>query len=80
MAYNIIGYGLFNLKRMIFPEALIYIYILLQMLPPGDWHCPNCTCKFCGIASGTIKKGDDATVYDLQTCKLCEKKCIYLFF
>ncbi|KAF7837295.1 Increased DNA methylation 1 isoform A [Senna tora] len=46
----------------------------IQMLPPGEWHCPNCTCKFCGIASGTFKKGDDVTVYDLQTCKLCEKK------
>ncbi|KAI4345630.1 hypothetical protein L6164_012732 [Bauhinia variegata] len=46
----------------------------IQMLPPGDWHCPNCTCKYCGIASRSIKKGDDATVYALHTCKICEKK------
>ncbi|KAI5400837.1 uncharacterized protein LOC127097096 isoform X2 [Lathyrus oleraceus] len=46
----------------------------IQMLPPGDWHCPNCTCKFCGLASGSIDKEDDATVYALQTCDLCEKK------
>ncbi|XP_058766884.1 uncharacterized protein LOC131640506 [Vicia villosa] len=46
----------------------------IQMLPPGDWHCPNCTCKFCGLASGTIDKEDDATVYALHTCDLCEKK------
>ncbi|CAI8604690.1 unnamed protein product [Vicia faba] len=46
----------------------------IQMLPPGDWHCPNCTCKFCGLASGTIDKENDATVYALHTCDLCEKK------
>ncbi|TKY71176.1 Increased DNA methylation 1 [Spatholobus suberectus] len=45
----------------------------IQMLPPGEWHCPNCTCKFCGIASGTSEK-DDASVYVLRTCNLCEKK------
>ncbi|XP_020220260.1 uncharacterized protein LOC109803205 [Cajanus cajan] len=45
----------------------------IQMLPPGEWHCPNCTCKFCGIASGTSDK-DEATVYVLRTCNLCEKK------
>ncbi|KAK7308058.1 hypothetical protein VNO77_41649 [Canavalia gladiata] len=45
----------------------------IQMLPPGEWHCPNCTCKFCSVASGTSKK-DDATVYVLHTCNLCEKK------
>ncbi|KAH1267797.1 Increased DNA methylation 1 [Glycine max] len=45
----------------------------IQMLPPGEWHCPNCTCKFCGIASGTSDK-DDASVNILQTCILCEKK------
>nr|KYP61787.1 Chromodomain-helicase-DNA-binding protein 4 [Cajanus cajan] len=45
----------------------------IQMLPPGEWHCPNCTCKFCGIARGTSEK-DDASVYVLRTCNLCEKK------
>ncbi|KAH1164442.1 hypothetical protein AAZX31_01G223500 [Glycine max] len=45
----------------------------IQMLPLGEWHCPNCTCKFCGIASGNSEK-DDASVYVLQICNLCEKK------
>ena len=50
--------------------------MLLQMLPPGEWRCMNCTCKFCGIASGTSEK-DDASVCVLHICNLCEKKCIH---
>ncbi|XP_027363022.1 increased DNA methylation 1-like [Abrus precatorius] len=46
----------------------------IQMLPPGEWHCPNCTCKFCGLACETIDKEDDAIVYTLHTCDLCQKK------
>ncbi|KAE9589027.1 putative histone acetyltransferase chromatin regulator PHD family [Lupinus albus] len=46
----------------------------IQMLPPGEWHCLNCTCKFCGIASVTINKEDDAAAYALHTCALCKKK------
>ncbi|KAL2349489.1 hypothetical protein Fmac_003489 [Flemingia macrophylla] len=45
----------------------------IQMLPPGEWRCPNCTCKFCGRASGNSEK-DEASVYALRTCNLCEKK------
>ncbi|TKY51158.1 Increased DNA methylation 1 [Spatholobus suberectus] len=45
----------------------------IQMLPPGEWHCPNCTCKFCGLASGTIDTEDDAIVHALHTCYLCQK-------
>ncbi|KAG4386220.1 hypothetical protein AAZX31_11G005900 [Glycine max] len=45
----------------------------IQMLPPGEWRCMNCTCKFCGIASGTSEK-DDASVCVLHICNLCEKK------
>ncbi|XP_062108349.1 increased DNA methylation 1-like [Humulus lupulus] len=47
----------------------------IQMLPPGDWHCPNCTCKFCGIASENVTDEDDMTPSMPFTCSLCEKKC-----
>ncbi|KAF8392356.1 hypothetical protein HHK36_022698 [Tetracentron sinense] len=46
----------------------------IQMLPPGDWHCPNCSCKFCATASATTAQGDAITVCALLTCSLCEKK------
>lgn len=46
----------------------------IKMLPPGDWHCPNCTCKFCGIASENIVRGDDTAFCELLTCSLCAKK------
>ncbi|XP_014520790.1 uncharacterized protein LOC106777642 [Vigna radiata var. radiata] len=45
----------------------------IQMLPLGEWNCPNCTCKFCGIAS-VLSEKDDASVPILHTCNLCEKK------
>nr|GMD77337.1 increased DNA methylation 1 [Ipomoea batatas] len=45
----------------------------IEMLPPGDWHCPNCTCKFCGFANENLAEGDkDAD--ELLFCNLCEKK------
>ncbi|KAJ6321739.1 hypothetical protein OIU77_011755 [Salix suchowensis] len=46
----------------------------IKMLPPGDWHCSNCTCKFCGIVSDKNAQGDDTTVSKLLTCSLCVKK------
>lgn len=48
------------------------------MLPPGDWHCPNCTCKFCGLAGEDDAEGDDTTTSALLPCSMCEKKCISL--
>ncbi|KAE8646094.1 increased DNA methylation 1 [Cucumis sativus] len=42
--------------------------------PPGDWHCPNCTCKYCGVASIDICQGDNTSVSEISTCILCEKK------
>ncbi|KAJ6981742.1 hypothetical protein NC653_024982 [Populus alba x Populus x berolinensis] len=41
---------------------------------PGDWHCPNCSCKFCGVVSDKNFQGDDTTVSKLLTCSLCVKK------
>ncbi|XP_017218374.1 uncharacterized protein LOC108195880 [Daucus carota subsp. sativus] len=46
----------------------------IKMLPTGDWHCPNCTCKFCGLAGRSNAKADDRTDSSLLLCSLCEKK------
>ncbi|CAN4091330.1 unnamed protein product [Withania somnifera] len=45
----------------------------IQMLPPGDWHCPNCSCKFCKTANTITDEGKGA-VDELLLCSLCEKK------
>ncbi|XWS13639.1 hypothetical protein CRYUN_Cryun36dG0054900 [Craigia yunnanensis] len=45
----------------------------IEFLPAGDWHCPNCICKFCGNGSD-IAQEDDITDCALITCSLCEKK------
>ncbi|CAL1411343.1 unnamed protein product [Linum trigynum] len=46
----------------------------IEMLPPGVWRCPNCTCKFCGLASDNLVDEDDPTVSALPTCSLCTRK------
>ncbi|XP_043698064.1 uncharacterized protein LOC122648851 [Telopea speciosissima] len=43
----------------------------IQMLPAGDWHCPNCSCKFCGGVGGGTAQEDPVK---LLKCSLCEKK------
>ncbi|VYS45083.1 unnamed protein product [Arabidopsis thaliana] len=44
----------------------------MQVLPSGDWHCPNCTCKFCdaAVASG----GKDGNFISLLSCGMCERR------
>ncbi|KAJ9550708.1 hypothetical protein OSB04_014753 [Centaurea solstitialis] len=42
-----------------------------QMLPQGDWHCPNCACKYCEV---DCTKASGKTESSLLTCRLCEKK------
>ncbi|KAL4564562.1 hypothetical protein LXL04_028626 [Taraxacum kok-saghyz] len=39
----------------------------LQMLPEGDWRCPNCACKYCESVCSKDRSS-------LLTCRLCEKK------
>ncbi|KAJ4956671.1 hypothetical protein NE237_013454 [Protea cynaroides] len=46
----------------------------IQMLPAGDWHCPNCSCRFCGGVGGSIGQKDPVTASALPKCNLCEKK------
>lgn len=42
----------------------------IQMLPSGDWLCPNCSCKFCGGVDLTGQEEEGK----LCSCHLCEKK------
>ncbi|KAI3509015.1 hypothetical protein L1887_24038 [Cichorium endivia] len=39
----------------------------IEMLPEGDWLCPNCSCKYCEMAGGKAEAS-------LLTCSLCYKK------
>ncbi|CAH1444074.1 unnamed protein product [Lactuca virosa] len=46
----------------------------IQMLPEGDWLCPNCSCKYCEMAAGNCTKDGGITDASLHTCCLCYKK------
>ncbi|XP_065005550.1 uncharacterized protein LOC135584828 [Musa acuminata AAA Group] len=46
----------------------------IEKLPPGDWHCTNCCCRYCGrISVDTIPETDE-TVSSLLSCHHCEAK------
>ncbi|MCD7456194.1 hypothetical protein HAX54_030809 [Datura stramonium] len=55
------------------PSTFHQSCLCIQMLPPGDWHCPNCTCKFCKTTGAITEEGEGA-VDELLCCSLCEKK------
>ncbi|CAN4116515.1 unnamed protein product [Withania somnifera] len=46
----------------------------IQILPPGLWHCPNCTCQFCGAASRNPDEDSERTINEFLSCSLCDKK------
>ncbi|KVI11332.1 uncharacterized protein LOC112508160 [Cynara cardunculus var. scolymus] len=46
----------------------------IQMLPQGDWHCPNCSCKYCEIDGGNCTEVCDKNEASLFVCCLCQKK------
>ncbi|XP_042482543.1 increased DNA methylation 1-like [Macadamia integrifolia] len=46
----------------------------IQMLPVGDWHCPNCSCRFCGVVGGSTAQKDPVTASAIPKCGLCEKR------
>ncbi|KAF5738636.1 hypothetical protein HS088_TW13G01537 [Tripterygium wilfordii] len=56
------------------PSTFHQICLDIQMLPPGDWYCPYCACKFCGKGSDDIGQENDSSVHALLSCTLCEKK------
>ncbi|XXG42675.1 hypothetical protein AAC387_Pa01g2897 [Persea americana] len=46
----------------------------MQKLPRGDWHCPNCSCKFCGLDGSNASDGSGMTLSPLLSCSQCEEK------
>ncbi|XP_075516594.1 uncharacterized protein LOC142551310 isoform X2 [Primulina tabacum] len=46
----------------------------IQILPSGDWHCPNCTCKYCGDTRGNVTLHSDNATDEPIKCSFCEKK------
>ncbi|KAF8106440.1 hypothetical protein N665_0139s0034 [Sinapis alba] len=43
----------------------------MEVLPLGDWHCPNCTCKFC---DAVVHSGGEDENPSLLSCNMCERK------
>ncbi|XP_018436938.2 increased DNA methylation 1 [Raphanus sativus] len=43
----------------------------IEVLPVGDWHCPNCTCKFC---DAVVHSGGEEENPSLLSCNMCERK------
>ncbi|KNA16405.1 hypothetical protein SOVF_089350 isoform A [Spinacia oleracea] len=46
----------------------------IEKLPPGDWHCPHCSCKFCGLADMSVTGENNKRQDPVLTCSFCEGK------
>ncbi|KAL0457210.1 UNVERIFIED_CONTAM: Increased DNA methylation 1 [Sesamum latifolium] len=57
------------------PSTFHQICLGIQMLPLGDWHCPNCTCKFCGDAGESVAEGNGTTADEILRCSFYHKSC-----
>ncbi|KAL1536079.1 hypothetical protein AAHA92_28782 [Salvia divinorum] len=56
------------------PSTFHQICLGIQMLPSGDWHCPNCICKYCELANENTSEENDISYGELNRCNFCEKK------
>ncbi|XP_020579672.1 uncharacterized protein LOC110024194 isoform X2 [Phalaenopsis equestris] len=54
------------------PSTFHLSCLSLQMLPPGDWHCKSCSCKFCGMFHSSPSPCKSAST--LLRCSQCEEK------
>ncbi|KAL0348848.1 UNVERIFIED_CONTAM: Increased DNA methylation 1 [Sesamum angustifolium] len=57
------------------PSTFHQICLGIQMLPLGDWHCPNCTCKICGDAGENVAEGNGITADEILRCSFYHKSC-----
>ncbi|KAJ1701270.1 hypothetical protein LUZ63_001049 [Rhynchospora breviuscula] len=56
------------------PSTFHMVCLGIQVLPPGDWHCRNCLCKFCKLSSCSEKQESDTSCSALLTCRQCGQK------
>ncbi|XP_051129461.1 uncharacterized protein LOC127250305 [Andrographis paniculata] len=56
------------------PSTFHQICLEIQILPKGDWHCPNCKCKFCGLVEGEVAEENRSAGNELNRCSFCENK------
>ncbi|XP_073276246.1 uncharacterized protein [Primulina huaijiensis] len=56
------------------PSTFHQVCLEIQILPSGDWHCPNCTCKYCGDTRGNVTLDSDKATDEPIKCSFCEKK------
>lgn len=45
-----------------------------ETLPPGDWYCRNCLCRYCALHSGISSQGNGVNDSPLLSCSQCEEK------
>ncbi|KAL2922581.1 Increased DNA methylation 1 [Bienertia sinuspersici] len=43
----------------------------IEMLPAGDWHCPHCSCRFCGLADMSVTEGNNRRLDSVVMCIHC---------
>ncbi|KAL0368087.1 UNVERIFIED_CONTAM: Increased DNA methylation 1 [Sesamum calycinum] len=57
------------------PSTFHQVCLDIQVLPSGDWHCPNCTCKFCGYARVNAAEENDNADGELNRCSFYHTSC-----
>ncbi|WOL19630.1 hypothetical protein Cni_G28432 [Canna indica] len=56
------------------PSTFHLICLGTEIIPPGEWHCPNCCCRFCGLLSSGATCRIERTVSSLLSCNQCGAK------
>lgn len=56
------------------PSAFHQSCLGTEMLPPGDWYCMNCSCRYCASNPGIIALENGEINSKLLSCSQCEEK------
>ncbi|KAK6130288.1 hypothetical protein DH2020_035960 [Rehmannia glutinosa] len=70
-----VGISIPSMLTVMIQMTIPVAFAVMEMLPSGDWHCPNCICKFCGDATGNATESNDSDVDELTKCSFYHKSC-----